>query len=167
MRNQHLQEKGKFVLMSTDDRRMDELSPILTDEQKSEFEAQIRTIFKEVAGTCCAATVLQSLTKQELDDIRKTCGYRNLSNLKKADLAIALGKWLPMMMWLFCQRLDQERLTLLKNVASNEQLDSGPELTPRKIITMRNHGLLFGGREKGKNFLFMPENRIIWRRHPR
>lgn len=116
-------------------------------------------LWREIPVPCGLAEMLSHLTKDELSTIRSNLGLRNMSSLKKQDLAKKLVEHLPLELDAVLQLVDEERYSLLKSICDNggwRYIQENREPALDKVEYFRGLGLIFSGSLQGKRVLAMP-----------
>ncbi len=122
----------------------------LREERENRF-------FKTAGPRATLHAALSRLSKAELDFIRRTHEFSNMSALNKADLVMGLSKKIPIALKSVLFIMDNERIELFRSVMKQSGVISYEELTPMEREEMRKYGFLFHGIERGEKILFMPE----------
>ncbi len=73
--------------------------------------------WKNINIPCALSEAISNLTKNEMDKIRKNLTIKNVSALKKSELASELVNILPTLFKVVIYRLDQERYELVKKLS--------------------------------------------------
>jgi hypothetical protein len=82
-------------------------------------ENREKRLWKKVDIPCNLYNAINRLTKAEMDTIRKNYDFRNLSSLKKAELASELAKLIPLKFKKVIYTLDQSRYNFIKIIIKN------------------------------------------------
>jgi len=113
-------------------------------------------LWAEINVPCLLADILSRLYKTEMDLIRKRLGLKNLSGLKKQELADELEKRIPKQSRKIFWSFDQERYRLAKRILKNGGFVYVSNFPLEKIEYLREQGIIFSGSKDGKKILFMP-----------
>jgi hypothetical protein len=115
-------------------------------------------VWRQLDGSHDLINLLSTLTKNELDTIRKTLDIKGISTLKKNELIHELAKAIPILFHINLTRLDQERYDLLQRlVTDNKVIITNSEYTVSQIESLRSFGMVFAGHDQGTRFLTMPQ----------
>lgn len=114
-------------------------------------------LWKNVSEPYRLESLLHSLSKIELDDIRKSLDLKGISNLKKADLIQELVVAIPSHLRGILSTFDQERYGLFKKIVSH----SGKIQVPRNVSiehikSLMGWGIIFPICLDGKQGLTVP-----------
>ncbi|MFC8151484.1 hypothetical protein ACFUP3_17555 [Bacillus paralicheniformis] len=120
-------------------------------------EKRDQKLWKNVSEPYRLESLLHSLSKIELDDIRKSLELKGISNLKKAELIQELVVAIPSHFRRILSTFDQERYGLFKKIVSH----SGKIQVPRnvsieQIKALMDWGIIFPNRLEGKPGLTVP-----------
>lgn len=99
---------------------------------------------------------LTSLTKIELDKLRKNLEVKGLSALKKSELVSEIAKIIPTQFEQLLYQLDQERYDLVKKIVKNSGVVNADDFLFSKIKSLKEYGLIFPGTNLNQKVLFMP-----------
>jgi hypothetical protein len=113
-------------------------------------------IWSEISLPANLPGVLARLTKDELNDIRKSLELKNLTTLKKQELAAELVRQIPAKARTVLLRFDQGRYSLVKTLAGNGGYIYIDDIDLEKVEAFRNHGIVFPGSMDGKRVLVLP-----------
>ncbi|RXI96204.1 zinc chelation protein SecC [Anaerobacillus alkaliphilus] len=100
--------------------------------------------------------ILSSLTKHELDTIRKNYNIRGISSLKKSELAAELARQIPKLYLNTISLLDSESYDLVKKIVKQSGYIRSFDLPFSKIEVLKDHSILFPGTYQGEKVLFIP-----------
>ncbi|WP_084031719.1 YecA family protein [Anaerobacillus arseniciselenatis] len=103
---------------------------------------------------------LSSLTKNDLDSIRKNYQLQGISSLRKQELAIELSKQVPEKFASKLYLLDDERYKLIKKIVNHSGFLYDYDLSFKQISILRDYSMIFPGKYDNKNVLFMPTELI-------
>ena len=132
----------------------------LKETQRELEEKQEKRFWKERSIPFTLHEGLNTYTKDELDEIRKSLQIKNASSLKKAELIALLHEKIPPLIVLICMEWDDDRFTLLTKIANHGGYIAAPHLKPEQIRYLRASGLIFTGTFNGKKVLAVPEDLI-------
>lgn len=121
------------------------------------------SFFKSFKGEFLSINLLSSLTKQELDNLRKILKLQGTSNFKKADLAKCIDQYIcDNLLHIIKNYLLIEELSLLENVVFNNGVMAAPadENFARVIKALNSIGLLYPVFYDNTNILVIPQNLI-------
>lgn len=113
-------------------------------------------LWAEINVPCRLKEVLSGLTKNEMDAIRKYLDLKNLSTLRKQELAGELLRRMPEHAWKVFLLFDKERYRLAKRISQNDGFVYESSLTLEKVEHLRKQGVIFTGSKDGKKILAMP-----------
>ena len=82
-------------------------------------ENREKRLWKKVDVSCNLYNAINGLTKAEMDTIRRNYDFKNLSALKKSDLAAELARLIPLKFKKFIYTLDQSRYDFVKIIIKN------------------------------------------------
>jgi len=82
-------------------------------------ENREKRLWKKVNIPCSLYDAINGLTKNEMDRIRKNYDFKNLSALKKAELAAELARLIPLKFKKVIYTLDQSRYDFIKIIIKN------------------------------------------------
>lgn len=117
---------------------------------------RIAKLWAEISVPCRLADVLNRLAKNEMDEIRKNLGLKNLSGLRKQELAGELVKLIPEQAGKAFLLFDKERYRLAKRILKNGGFVYESSLALDKVEYLRGRGIIFPGSVDGKKILTMP-----------
>lgn len=121
------------------------------------------SFFKSFKGEFLSINLLSSLTKQELDNLRKIFKLQGTSSLKKADLAKCVDEYIcGNLLHIIRNYLLIEELSLLENVIFNDGIMAAPDDKnfARVIKALKSIGLLYPIFHDNTNILVIPQNLI-------
>ncbi|WP_055669208.1 SEC-C metal-binding domain-containing protein [Desnuesiella massiliensis] len=130
------------------------------DNQKIKY---FNSFFKSFKGEFLSINLLSSLTKQELDNLRKIFKLQGTSNLKKADLAKCIDEYIcDNLLYIIKNYLLIEELSLLEDVILNNGVMAAPddENFARAIKALKSIGLLYPVFYDNTDILVIPKNLI-------
>lgn len=99
---------------------------------------------------------LSSLTKYELDCIRKNYNIKGISSLKKNELATELARQIPLLYKNIISNLDKECYELVQKIVKQLGHLKKFSLSYAKIDVLKDYSILFPGYYQGEKVLFMP-----------
>ncbi len=82
-------------------------------------ENREKRLWKEVNIPCSLHEAINGLTKDEMDRIRKNYDFKNLSALKKPELAAELARLIPLKFKNAIYALDQSRYNFIRTIIRN------------------------------------------------
>ncbi len=123
-------------------------------------ENREKRLWKKVQIPCSLYDAIKGLTKNEMDAIRKTYGFKNLSALKKAELAPELAKLIPSKFKQIIYTLDQSRYDLIKLIIKNSGVIPDMGISISNAETFMNYSMIFCGLQDNQKVLFMPNELI-------
>ena len=121
------------------------------------------SFFKSFKGEFLSINLLSSLTKQELDNLRKIFKLQGTSSLKKADLAKCVDEYIcGNLLHIIRNYLLIEELSLLENVIFNDGIMVAPDDKnfASVIKALKSIGLLYPIFNDNTNILVIPQNLI-------
>ena len=114
-----------------------------------------KRFLREIAVPSSLADLLGGLTKEEMNKIRRSYGFKRLSALNKADLAARLVELVPDRFVKILHTLDQGRYSLLKKTVKNSGvLEINLEVEQAEALL--GSCLLFPGVYNNKRILYIP-----------
>lgn len=128
---------------------MPDLTEVLVDSKDKKY-------WKEVDLPCDLETLLADMPKTEMDRIRKTYGFKNVSSLKKAELAKSLVELIPEGFKELVHKMDQEVYDFMQLAIKNDGIIYNPELLTKEADVFRDVSIFYTGIHKGQKALFMP-----------
>ncbi|WP_102345828.1 SEC-C metal-binding domain-containing protein [Bacillus sp. Marseille-P3661] len=128
----------------------------LKDFSREQEEKRNKKYWSEIKVPFTLHEGLSKFTKYELDEIRKSLNIKNASSLKKAELIALLQERIPMYLEQIYLLWDQERFTLLTNIADNGGIFAASNVEPEQIEYFRATGLIYTGTYEGKQILAVP-----------
>lgn len=137
----------KVLLQALDRAEADTAKQILKDEEK---------LWKEMDAPCLLGEILNQLTKNELDKIRRCLNLRNLSSMKKKDLSYALEILIPNQTRRIMEFFDAERYGLVQHILNNGGYIHINSFSLKTINYFKDRGIIFPGLQDGKKILTMP-----------
>ncbi|MCT8137843.1 hypothetical protein H1D32_08785 [Anaerobacillus sp. CMMVII] len=125
------------------------------DNMKTQMKME-ELAWKQISLPCTLIEALSSLTKYELDCIRKNYNIKGISSLKKNELATELARQIPMLYKNIISNLDKERYELVKKIVKQSGYLNKFSLSFSKINSLKDYSILFPGNYLGDKVLFMP-----------
>lgn len=115
-----------------------------------------RKLWQEVNVPPRLPEVVDGLTKDDMTQIRQMLGLKNLSSLKKQELANELVKLIPLECRKVFMLFDEERYHLARQILENGGFTREINITAKKIEHLRESGIIFTGSKNGNKVLTMP-----------
>lgn len=125
------------------------------DALKAEMKREEQS-WKTTTNPCQLGNVLSTLTKHELDTIRKNYDIKGISSLNKGELAAELARQIPHLYEGMISQLDQERYGLVKKIVKQSGYLKTFDIPFSKIDTLKDYSILFPGNFRGDRVLFIP-----------
>ena len=132
------------------------LEKIKDDGSHLEYRREQR-LWKKVDMPCSLSDAINSLFKHEMDAIRRNLNLKNLSTLKKADLAAELIKLIPSQYKRVLHMLDQERYSLVKKIANNGGFVPAIDIPTSQVESLLEYGIVFSGLCNSQRILYIPQ----------
>jgi len=133
------------------------LEGMLAYEQELKKKREM-SFWKKAGSPCLLHEALTRQTKNELDEIRKTYNFPNMSALKKEDLCKELTIVIPIVLYRTLCTWDEDRYELLYGIISKKGVIPYESVSPREREELRKLGLLFHGIKQNEKILFIPED---------
>ena len=114
------------------------------------------SLWKEINFPCNLIDALNKLKKRELDLIRKNLAFKNLSSLKKSELALILSKLIPINYKDVLYLLDRDTYDLIKAIVKNAGSINRTNMSVSNVETLMGYGIVFPGLINNQKKLFMP-----------
>jgi len=114
-------------------------------------------LWKKVYIPCSLSDAINSLFKHEMDAIRKNLNLKNLSTLKKADLATELINLIPGQYKRVLHMLDQERYALVKKIAKNGGFVPATDIPISQVESLLEYSIIFPGLCNSQRILYIPQ----------
>lgn len=121
---------------------------------------QEEQVWKKLNNPCNLIDALSSLTKIELDRVRKNLGVKGVSVLKKSELVSELAKIIPSQFEHLLYQLDHERYDLIKKIVNNSGSVTADDFPFSKIKSLKEYSIIFPGTYLNQKVLFMPSELI-------
>lgn len=99
---------------------------------------------------------LSRLTKSELDKIRKNLDLKNLSALKKGELADRLEYFITEAFKDTIRIFDKQRYDLTRRMVNNQGFVTAKDITISKVQSLMEYGIAFPGVYENHKIIFMP-----------
>lgn len=124
-------------------------------------EKREQKLWRHVSEPFQLESMLNSLSKTELDKIRKNLELKGISNLNKGDLIKELVIAIPTHLPRILSRFDKERYVLLKNIVKHSgKLPLPRKISVKKVEALMTCGVIFPSQLEGEKGLAVP-NEII------
>lgn len=122
-------------------------------------ENREKQLWRKVEIPCTLSDAVKGLTKLDMDNIRKKLELKNLSSLKKAEMAAELARLIPGKFRKVLYLLDQGRYGLIKEIAKRGGVING-SMAIARVEPLMEYGLAFPGIYKEQKVLFMPQQLV-------
>lgn len=119
-----------------------------------------KRLWKKIDDPGSLYDAINGLTKDEMDTIRKNYDFRNLSSLKKAEMALELAKLIPLKFKKVIYTLDQSRYDLIKLIVKNSGVIPDMGISVSQAEAFRKFSIIFPGLYDNQKILFMPNELI-------
>lgn len=123
-------------------------------------ENREKRLWKEVNIPCSLHEVINRLTKDEMDKIRKNYDFTNLSALKKPELAAELARLIPLKFKNAIYALDQGRYDFVKTIIRNSGVIPDTGISVSNVEAFMKYSMVFPGNYKDEKVLFIPNELI-------
>ncbi|SNS88312.1 SEC-C motif-containing protein [Anaerovirgula multivorans] len=123
-------------------------------------ENREKRLWKKVDIPCSLYDAINGLTKAEMDTICKNYDFRNLSSLKKAELASELAKLIPLKFKKVIYTLDQSRYDFIKVIIKNSGVIPDMGISVSNAEAFMEFSIIFPGLYDDQKILFMPNELI-------
>ncbi|MGI8387652.1 YecA family protein [Robertmurraya sp. P23] len=124
-------------------------------------EKREQKLWRNVSEPFQLESVLNSLSKTELDKIRKNLDLKGISGLNKGDLIKELVSAIPNHLPRILSRFDKERYVLLKNIVKNSgKLPLPRNVSVKKVEALMTWGVIFPIHLEGGKGLAVPSEII-------
>ena len=144
-----IDKKTKDALIETREKAKD-YSQKLQKRRKQSF-------WKDINIPCTLYNALNNLTKYQMDTIRKNYGFKNLSSLKKGELALELAKLIPMEFEEILRVWDKGIYDLIKSVDKNSGIIPCKDIPLWQIEVLMEYSIAFPGIYNNQKILYMPK----------
>lgn len=126
-----------------------------------EYEEELRRrrekgLWKEISVPCSISEAIARLSRNELDKVRQTHDMKNISALRKKELAEKIAGILPAKAGKAFFLFDEERYRLAGRILANGGFILKNEIADEKIDYFKELCILFPGIKDGKKVLVMP-----------
>ena len=119
-------------------------------------ENREKQLWKKVDIPCSLYDAIKDLKKSEMDTIRKNYDFKNLSSLRKAELASELAKLIPLNFKKVIYSLDQGRYDLVKVIIKNAGVVPDMGISVSNAEAFMESSIIFPGSYADQKILFMP-----------
>lgn len=116
-----------------------------------------RRLWREINLPCSLEDALSNLTKAQMDTIRKNLDLKNISHLKKAELAKEMARLMPSNYENIISFLDYDRYQLIKAIAVHPVGIDGDDVSDHRLESLIYQGYLFTGVYQGQKVLYLPQ----------
>ncbi|KPU45176.1 hypothetical protein OXPF_13030 [Oxobacter pfennigii] len=123
-------------------------------------ENREKRLWKKVDIPCSLYDAINGLTKAEMDAIRKNYDFKNLSSLKKAELASELARLIPLKFKNVVYTLDKSRYDFIKIVIENSGVIPDIGISAANAEVFMGYSIIFPGLYDNQKVLFMPDELI-------
>jgi hypothetical protein len=119
---------------------------------------KLNGLFLEISSNASLKEALNTYTKLELDNIRRTLELSGISTLKKAPLIDVLSERIIKMLPQIIKRLSFKEYKLLQSIINNGGVFKFDEKLAETLISIRRYGLIIPLRAKnGNRYLLIPQ----------
>lgn len=119
-------------------------------------ENREKRLWKKVNIPCSLYEAINGLTKDEMNSIRKNYDFKNLSSLKKAELAAELARLVPLKFKKVIYTLDQGRYDFIKIILKNSGVIPDVGISVENAEALMGFSIIFPGLYDDQKVLFMP-----------
>ena len=119
-----------------------------------------KRLWKNVNIPCSLYDTINGLTKDEMDRIRKNYDFKNLSSLKKAELASELARLIPSKYKKVIYTLDQSRYDFIKIITRNSGVIPDMGISVSNAEAFIGFSIIFPGMYDDEKVLFIPTELI-------
>ncbi|MDD4802728.1 MAG: SEC-C metal-binding domain-containing protein [Syntrophomonas sp.] len=119
-------------------------------------ENREKRLWKEVDVPCNLYDAINGLTKAQMNIIRKNYNIKNLSALKKTDLAAELARLIPSKFKKIIYTLDQSRYDFIKTIIKNSGVISDVGISVANAEAFMGSSIIFTGLYEDQKIIFMP-----------
>lgn len=123
-------------------------------------ENREKRLWKKVDIPCSLYDAINGLTKAEMDTIRKNYDFKNLSSLKKVELASELAELIPLKFKKVIYTLDQSRYDFIKVIINNSGVIPDMGICVSNAKAFMEFSIIFPGLYDDQKILFMPNELI-------
>ena len=138
--------------METKKKVLDALHRLQSDFEKS----RDKQLWSPITVPFTLRDGLNRLTKNDLQEIRRSLRVKKASSLKKAELAALLEDVILRSLESICSKFDSERFGLLLEVAKRGGYMEAPSLEWEQWKYFREYGILYTGVFQGKKIVAVP-----------
>lgn len=138
---------------------LDALEKAKAYSQKLE-ERREQRLWRKISFPCTLSDAIHGLTREQMDRIRKNLELKNLSTLKKGELASELIKWIPEKFKQLVYALDQGCYSLLKIAAANDGIITNKGMAVSQIEPLMGYSFIFPGIYNNQKALYMPQELV-------
>ena len=138
--------------METKKKVLDALHRLQSDFEKS----RDKKLWSPITVPFTLRDGLNRLTKNDLQEIRRSLRVKKASSLKKAELAALLEDVILRSLESICSKFDSERFDLLLEVAKRGGYMEAPSLEWEQWKYFREYGILYTGVFQGKKIVAVP-----------
>jgi Uncharacterized protein conserved in bacteria len=119
-----------------------------------------KRLWKNVSIPCSLYEAINGLTKDKMDTIRKNYDFKNLSSLKKAELASELARLIPLKFKHVIYKLDQSRYDFIKMIIKKSGIIPDIGISAENAEAFIGFSIIFPGIYDDQKVLFMPNELI-------
>lgn len=119
-----------------------------------------KRLWRKVNIPCSLYDAINGLTKNEMDRIRKNYNFKNLSSLKKAELASELARLIPLKFKKIIYTLDQSRYDFIKIIIKNSGVIPDMGISVSNVEAFMRFSIVFPGLYDDERVLFIPTELI-------
>lgn len=123
-------------------------------------ENREQRLWKKINIPCNLFDTINGLSKNEMDRIRKNLDLKNLSSLKKAELASELVKLIPLKFKKVIYRLDQGRYDFIQAIIKNSGIIPNKGISASNAESLMGFSIIFPGLYDNQKVLFMPAEMV-------
>ncbi|MFE5323861.1 YecA family protein [Paenibacillus sp. NPDC056579] len=126
------------------------------EPRKKTVEKETDKRWSDISIPFTLAEYFNTLTKNELSEIRAQWDIKGISSLKKQELAAVLAEKIPALLALQVHQWDETRYKIFKHLADRGGLAMMP-LELHQLDYFKNRGLIYSGTYQGKRTLVIPK----------
>ena len=119
-------------------------------------ESREKRLWKEVNIPCSLHEAVNGLTKDEMDKIRKTYDFKNLSALKKSAMAAELARLIPQKFKRAIFALDKGRYDFIRMLLKNSGVMQDKGISVSKAEAFMKYSMVFTGIYEDEKVLYLP-----------
>ena len=123
-------------------------------------ENKEKRLWKKVDLPCSLNDTLNGLTKAEMDIIRRNYDFKNLSALKKNELAAELARLIPLKFMKGIYALDKSRYDFIKIIIKNAGVIPDMGISASNAEAFMGWSIVFPGLYDDQKVLYMPNELI-------